>query len=119
MTHRTVIALGGFFITAVACQPKRPGIETAPLDPRSPPFVGWVMQTHGQVITIDEDAVGKKRRADVVLVPSTEIVARSGQLVSAQQLHPGVRVIVWFTGNATQTEGGLVRATALKVQIDQ
>ena len=113
------LVLGGILSAAVACQPNRPGVETAPLDTKSAPFVGRVTKTWGQVISIDEDAGRNVRQAVVLIVPSTEIVARSGQLVSAELLRPGVRVTVWFTGNPTQTESGLVRATALKVQIDQ
>jgi hypothetical protein len=107
------------YVMAVACQPQRRGAETAPRDPRSPPFVGWVTSTNGQFISIDEDVPSKRRQAEVMLMPSTEIVGRSGLLASAQQLRPGVRVTVWFTGNATETDRGVVRATALRVQIDQ
>jgi hypothetical protein len=117
MRCRGVVAFVAICI-ATACQPNRPGVETAPLD-SNVPFVGFIMKTHGQIISVDEDVPRNIRRADVLLAPSTEIVARSGLLVSASHLRPGVRVVVWFSGVATQTDGGLVRATARKVQIDQ
>jgi hypothetical protein len=112
------IVFGGMLVAAVACQPNRRGVETAPTDAQSAPFVGRVVKNFGQVVSIDEDAERNMRQAVVLIVPSTEI-SRGGQLVSAELLRPGVRVTVWFTGKPTQTETGLVRATARKVQIDQ
>jgi hypothetical protein len=120
MTYHRVLLFGAILIVALGagCQRNQPRVESVPIDPDAPPFVGWIKGTHGPMLALDEDAPKNVRRAEVFISPTTEIVMRNGMLWPAHWLRPGLRVTVWFTGNGSEA-AGIVRATAQKVLVDQ
>lgn len=117
MPYQRVLLCGAVLIV-MGCARTPPRVESVPIDADAPPFVGWIKQTHGAMISLDEDARTTVRRAEVFISPTTEIVMRNGMLWPAHWLRPGLRVTIWFTGHGSETDG-IVRATAQKLLVDQ
>ena len=116
--HRLRFVVVLALMAATGCHRGSASRASAPADAGARPFVGWIVQTRGQQLTLDEDASRNVRRAEVYVSPTTEITLRDGTLRSLQWLRPGVRVTVWFTDGGTYS-GGIVRATAHRVVVDQ
>lgn len=69
------------------------------------------------VIIAQEESAPMKRRGQIWVSPSTEIVNRTGFLVPIETVRRGMRVIVWFTSEVRETESS-IEGRASKVVVE-
>ena len=80
------------------------GASDTNVDAEPRPFVGWIREIRSNMLVLEEESTSP-RRAEILVMPATEIVAVSGALVPLSTLRLRQRVSVWFRGDVTESSG--------------